>query len=248
MFKKFFHRLAIFFLCFSFAYSSHCMGSKSFQEGITKRIIINSVLSNNNKDKGLLDYVFDYLWLQFLFASPSATSNDNQEVNSHEKIVDFKPRARLLTKLARLEDVYNLTRQETHIKKNSETELAGLTAYKQYLQDQIDNPYTKSIRKIISNGLKYGSLTTALAFSSYHFFKRGFNNQEPDLNLLGIGTILGIGTFFSGWYTKIRIQKHLPSHISNRKTEKIDYVTRAYNWTRSLRDHVKGTDLVLKDE
>ena len=248
--KIFFNYFIAILLSFFLAHSSRCMDNfgKGFEEGIIKGAFVNSALSNNNKDKGFFDYVFDYLWLQFLLTPSSTSSENNQEINSHEKIVDFKLRARFLTKLAKLSDRYNFSRQEEYIKNNSETELIGLESYKGYLQAQINDPYTKSLRKMISNGLLYSSLTTALAFSSYYFLKRGLNNQEPDLSLLSIGSILGIGAFFSGWYTKARIERHLPSHITNRKTEKIAYVTKAYNWTQTLRDHVKGTNLVLEDE
>jgi hypothetical protein len=254
MFKRLFHFFVIVFLCSSLARSLQCMDQfgKGFQKGMREGCVINSILSNNNKDKSFLDHVFDYFCIQFLLTPFSTSSEDNQEVNSHEKIVDFRSRARFLTKLAKLakqndpNGSFNFKRQLDYIQQHSETELEGLKSYQGYLQTQANDPYRKSLQKMLCNGLLYGSITTALAFSGYYFTNHGFSNQELNLRLVSVGSILGIGAFFSGWYTKTRIEKHLPSHITNRKNGKIAHVQKAYTWAQQLRDHIKGTDLILE--
>ncbi len=220
-------------------------GMDDFRKGFRKELgkgIAKGLTQKN--DKSFLDCLFDYFWIQFLL-TPSTSSVDNNENKSHEELVDFRTRARFLTKLVKINDTYNFIRQKKHIQENSEIELEGLRQYQNYLREQANFPHNKSFKKIAIDSLFCGGITTILGISSYYFFKFGFNSYETDFKLVGAGTIFGLSTILSGFFTKERIEKHLPSCITNRKNNKIEDVKIAIIWATEIRDHLDNTDLIL---
>lgn len=231
-------------LSFSLLHSLRSMDdfNKGFREGMGKEF----AKSFSNNDKGFLDYALNLLWINFILGPSTNVSQEVQVKKSYEDIVDFKPRARFLTKLVKNNDTYNFIRQKEPIQNKPEIELEGLRLYQKYLEQQAFSPYAKSIQKIATNALFYGTFTTILGISSYYCFKYSFNTDATDFNLFGGGIVLGLSTLLSGLFTKERIKKHMPSSITNRKNKKIEDVQIAINWATSIRDHLDNTNLILR--
>lgn len=231
-------RLFFGILFFGFFTQSFCMDGNFLDRETAKAVL------SRKQNRTFWGIMFDYYWLKKCFFAPSKSGKNSEKISGRQ-------RARLLTKLAKDNDEGSFMDACKKYPKNrihASIDVGHLNTYDKFLAKQVNQlPLTKSARKILWQLGTWGSLSVGLGGASWLCLKSGFDRYETDWNSVGFGALFGLGSLWSGYHTKQRVEKHRPSSIANRKDAKRVHVVTAKKWIEKIESHKEGDGILHLD-